>query len=78
MVLTHLLSQIFIEPVVFRGVGRLLMLVPLALSISVTYKTLHCARLADVPLASLRLWLTILVGMMSIGAGLLIVFRLLA
>jgi len=73
-----LLSQMFVEPMTFSGVSRLLMLAPLALAISIVYKTLHCERVGQIPLASLRLWATILFGMLAIGAILLVVFRLLA
>jgi hypothetical protein len=60
------------------GIARLLMLLPLAASISIVYRTIHCKRLRSVPLTSLTLTLTLVGGMMAIGVGLLIVFRLLA
>ena len=40
-------------PVPLSGLQRLLLLIPLCLSVSLVYKTTRCARLADIPLATL-------------------------
>lgn len=61
-----------------RGFMRLGLLAPLALSISIIYKTIHCRRVRDIPAASLWLCVSILAGMMSIGVGLLLLFKLMA
>ncbi len=73
-----LLAQLFVEPMTITGIGRLLLLVPLAAAISIVYKTIHTPRLRDVPRASFVLCLTIVGAMMAIGVALLILFRLLA
>jgi len=72
------LLALFENDIPIRGFMRLGLLAPLALSIAITYKTIHCQRLRDIPVASLTLCASILAGMMSIGVGLLLVFRLLA
>ncbi len=72
------LQSVFTEPVSIAGSGRLAMLIPLTLSVSIVYKTMRCERLAQVPLASLVLCLMILAVMGLIGVTLLLVFRLLA
>ena len=65
-------------PVPLSGLQRLLLLIPLCLSISLVYKTTRCARLADIPLATLALWLTILGGMVGVGVLMWVAFLLLA
>lgn len=72
------LSSLFVQPVSISGIGRLAMLVPLTLSISLVYKTMRCERLSSIPLASVILTIMILVTMGLIGLVLLILFRLLA
>ena len=76
--MSSLIHTVFVEPITITGVGRLLMLVPLALMVSIVYKTIRCSRLSAVPLASAKLCTMIVGGMMFIGGFLLVVFRLLA
>ncbi len=73
-----ILRQLFYEPVSIIGIGRLAMLVPLALSISIIYKTIRCEEVRSIPLASLTLCFMIVSTMMLIGVGCLLVFRWLA
>ncbi len=72
------LPDLFVRPVSISGIGRLGMLLPLALMISVVYKTIRCERLRAVPLASLSLCFMIVSGMLAIGLFILVTFRLLA
>ncbi|MFQ5411266.1 MAG: hypothetical protein ACE5EC_03180 [Phycisphaerae bacterium] len=72
------LPDLFIQPIPITGIGRLLMLIPLALSISIVYKTIRCDRLSAVPVASLSLCFMIVAGMMLIGFFLMILFLLFA
>jgi len=76
--MVEFLHDLFVRPVSISGLGRLGMLLPLALMISVVYKTIRCERLKSVPLASLSLSLLIVGGMLAIGLVLLVTFRLLA
>lgn len=62
----------------FAGRGRLLMLLPLALAISVVHKTLKQERLADLPLAIAALWVTIVLGMLAVGVGLMLIYEVTA
>ena len=59
----------FTSPIMLSGMQRTLLVLPLCLSISVVYKTIRCERLADMPLAALVLWVTIVLGMYAVGIG---------
>lgn len=72
------LRTLLVEPIEIRGVGRLLMLVPLTLSISLVYKTIRCRELKHVPWAAMKLCVMILSGMLAIGGALLLAFLVLA
>jgi len=76
--MTDLLHTIFVKPMTITGIGRLAMLVPLALSISIVYKTMRCRDLLAVPGASLTLCAMIVVCMLLIGVGLWGLFLMLA
>lgn len=72
------LRSLFVDYVEIRGVGRLLMLVPLILSVSIVYKTIRCRKLSAIPLSSVQLCVTILITMMLIGGVLLATYRIMA
>ena len=55
---------------------RLLLILPLCLSIAIVYKTTRCENLREVPVAALALWGTIVVGMYAVGVGLWVFFRI--
>lgn len=76
--LAQFLSDLFMKPIPITGAGRLGMLVPLALSISLVYKTIRCERVSQIPAAGLYLCFLIVSGMLLIGAALFGVFRILA
>lgn len=76
--LAQLFNDLFFKPIPVTGAGRLGMLVPLALSISIVYKTMRCQRVSQIPFAALYLCFLIVSGMLLIGAGLFAMFRLLA
>ena len=71
--MTGLLAQLFVTPVALTGVQKLLLMFPLCLSIAIVYKPTRCERLRELPRAACELWITIIVGMFSVGAGLWIV-----
>ncbi len=66
------------KPISITGIGRLAMLVPLALSVSIVYKTIRCDRLRSIPVASVMMCAAVVFFMMLIGVILLLVFRWLA
>ena len=72
------LIALFTTPAQLTGLQRLLLLVPLCLSVSIVYKTTRCVRVRDIPLATLALWLTILGGMIGVGVLMWVAFLLLA
>ena len=67
--MTLLLLTLFSSPIMLSGMQRTLLVLPLCLSISVVYKTIRCERLADMPVAALGLWMTIILGMYAVGVG---------
>lgn len=73
-----ILGQLFMEPIPIGGSMRLVMLLPLSLAVAIVYKTIHCRDLRDVPIASIVLWVTIVLGMLAVGGVLYVAFFLLA
>ncbi len=61
---------------IFTGPSRLLMILPLVLAISIVHKTLKQPKMSDLPLSVLALWATIVAGMIGLGVGLLVIYRL--
>ena len=62
--------------IVVSGGWHTLLLLPLALSIAVVYKTTRCEHIRDIPVATAALWATIVVGMFAVGIALWLVFSL--
>lgn len=56
------------------GSQRLLLMLPLCLSIAVVYKTTRCDDLREVVTSALVLWVTIVSGMAAVGVGLWVLF----
>lgn len=73
-----ILAQWFVRPLSLNGAQQFYMLLPLVFAVAVVYKTIHCRRLRDIPVAAVVLWITILCGMFGIGIGLYAVYSLLA
>lgn len=67
--MTLLILGLFSSPILLSGMQRMLLILPLCLSISVVYKTIRCERLADMPVAAMGLWVTIILGMYAVGVG---------
>lgn len=76
--MTLLAFRPFIDPIPIVSWQKLAMLLPLCLAIAIVYKTTKCRELRDVPVASLVLWVTILVGMFAVGISLLVAYTLFA
>ena len=76
--MTLLAFKPFIDPIPIVSWQKLAMVLPLCLAIAIVYKTTKCRELRDVPVASLVLWVTILVGMFAVGIGLLVAYTLFA
>jgi hypothetical protein len=62
---------VFVKPFVYDS-GRLIMLIPLALIISLVYKATRVDNVKAIPLAAFLLWITILGGMIAVAIGLYI------
>ncbi len=68
------LAALFTSAIELSGGQRLILMLPLCLSIAVVYKTTRADDLREVPRAALGLWVTIVVGMCAVGVGLWVVF----
>lgn len=75
--LPGILATLFVTPAPIAPGVRLLLLLPLAASVSVVYKTIRCNEVREIPLASVVLWITVVGGMLAVGIVLLIGYRLL-
>ncbi len=74
--MTGLLAALFTTAIQLTGPARLLLMLPLCLSIAVVYKTTRCEHLREMPLAALILWVTIVLGMLAVGLGLWTAFQI--
>ncbi len=70
------LAQIFTQGMTLSGLQRLMLMLPLCLSIAVIYKTTRCQRMQEVPTAAAVLWGTIVIGMFAVGIGLWLLFQI--
>jgi len=73
-----ILAGWFISGVEMTGSQRLLLMLPLCLSIAIVYKMTRCEDPRRAPLAALLLWGTIVVGMFAVGVGLWALFSVFA
>ena len=73
-----LIATLMIHPLNLVRWQQALLLLPLCLSISIVYKTTRCEKLRDIPMAVLKNWVTIVVGMYVVGIALLSIYELLA
>ncbi len=74
--MTSALAGLFTTAVELTGIQRLLLMLPLCLSIAIIYKTTRCENLREVPVAALVLWITIVLGMYAVGLGLWVAFEI--
>ncbi len=72
--MTDLLA-VFTQPVILSRPVHLLLLLPLCLAISIVYKTTKCETVREIPVAVLGSWLTIVISMYALGAGLLLLYE---
>ncbi len=75
--MTPVIADLFTTAMELPVGRRALMILPLCLSIAVVYKTLRVPDVRKVPLASIVLWITIVISMYVVGVGLWAVFSLL-
>jgi len=74
----NILANFLFSGLDLTGIPRFPFMLPLCLSIAIVYKTARCNNLKELPAAALILWVTIVLGMVLVGAGLWITFTLLA
>ncbi len=75
--MTAILAGIFTSSILLHGPQRLLLMLPLCLSIAVIYKTVRTDDVREVPKEALVLWVTIVLGMCAVGGGLWLLFQVL-
>ncbi len=63
------LATLFVHPLTLPAGARLWMVIPLVLCIAVVYRATRSRQVAELPLASLKAALNILVGMVAIAVG---------
>ena len=66
MIIDPFAAMIFLKPITYES-SRLWMLIPLALAISIVYKTTRLQNLRTVPMASFLLWIVIVGAMFLVG-----------
>ena len=71
-----MLAYTLLAWIVVSGGWRMLLLLPLSLSIAVVYKTTRCEHLRDIPAAVAALWLTLVVGMYAVGVTAWLLFMI--
>lgn len=69
------LAALFTTGIELNGAQRLLLMLPLCLSIAVVYKTIRLDHLNELPKAAAALWGTIVAGMCAVGLGLWLLFQ---
>lgn len=75
--MTMILANILSTGIPLNGLQRLMMMLPLCLSIAIIYKSTRCENMREVPVAALILWITIVLGMFAVGVGLWLLFFIL-
>lgn len=70
-------AGIFTSGMILTGWQRMLLMLPLCLSIATVYKTLRTDNPKELPSAVIVLWATIVVGMGAVGVGLWLIFEVL-
>jgi hypothetical protein len=73
-----MLMTLFVTGIELSGIQRFLLMPPLCLCIAIVYKTTRCESLRDIPLATIVLWITIVIGMYAVGLGLWALFAIMA
>ncbi|MEK6797628.1 MAG: hypothetical protein AABZ12_01540 [Planctomycetota bacterium] len=71
------LLGLFTSPLALNGPTRLVLMLPLCLSIAIVYKAMRLEDIAALPRAAFGLFVTIVVGMCAVGLGLWAVFSVL-
>lgn len=72
-----IIAGIFTSGMILTGWQRMLLMLPLCLSIATVYKTLRTDNPKELPSAVIVLWCTIVVGMGAVGVGLWLIFEVL-
>ena len=76
--MTGALVALFTTAVPLSAGQRMLLFFPLCLSIAIVYKTLRCESLREVPLSTVILWVTIVIGMYVVGVGFWMLYSVMA
>ncbi len=70
------LLALFTTSAELTGAQRLVLILPLCLSVAIIYKTTRLEDLREVPAAAAVLWVTIVLSMCAVGFGLWALFSI--
>lgn len=73
--MTDLLPAVLASTSALSGGVRLLLMIPLCLSVAIVYKTTRCEDLSRLPREVGALLVTIVLGMAGVGIGLWVLFQ---
>lgn len=73
-----MIDSLLAAGVQLTGFSRFLLMLPLCLSVAVVYKVTRIDDLREALAAALILWVTIVIGMIAVGVGLWLLFRIMA
>ena len=76
--MNEFLSPLLANTFVISGGLRLVMMLPLCLSIAIVYKATRCEDLRELPVAVGGLLISIVLGMAAVGIGLWLLFQIMA
>ncbi len=74
--MSDVLPQFLANSTVLSGGLRLVMMLPLCLSIAIVYKATRCEDLRELPVAVGGLLVSIVLGMAAVGLGLWLMFQI--
>ena len=73
--MTELLATFMLHPMTLTRLEQVILLLPLCLCVSLVYKTIKCDDVRDIPIATLKNWITVVVGMYVVGIALYALFE---
>lgn len=74
--MTAVLASLFTTAMELSGRQRFFLMLPLCLSIAIVYKAIRNDSMQRFPIGVLTLWVTIVMGLVAVGGGLWMLFRI--
>ena len=73
--MTELLATFILHPMTLARWQQLILLLPLCLCVSLVYKTIKCSDIHEIPIATLKNWVTVVIDMYVVGAALFVLYE---